>query len=75
MIVPSSKRMQLLMTYRDGRQLAVESASSDEVILVKELLIGHPSTEACQSEPLCIRCGSFDIIYKNWLHPINLKCV
>lgn len=74
-IVSSGNRMQLLKNYWDGRQLAVESASSDEVILVKELLIGHPSTEACQSEPMCIRCGAFNTTYRNMLHPIHLKCV
>lgn len=35
--------------------MAIAETPGNEVLLVKELMVGFPTEEACQSDPLCHR--------------------
>ena len=37
------------------RQIAMAETKGNEVLLVKELMVGFPTEKACQSDPLCHR--------------------
>ena len=35
------------------RSIAIAETQGNEVLLVKELMVGFPTEEACQSDPMC----------------------
>ncbi|KAL3140967.1 hypothetical protein ABBQ32_005489 [Trebouxia sp. C0010 RCD-2024] len=48
-----------MMACMSNRHMAIAETPGNEVLLVKELMVGFPTEEACQSDPLCHRYNSF----------------